>query len=428
MKRTYVLDTNVLLYDHTALSRFEENDLVIPMTVIEEIDTFKKDMSEIGYAARYVSRFLDGLREQGSLREGVDLPGGGTLRVAFTDDPLAESSNDNQIIRVAQDLRKDDDNVILVSRDTNMRIKGDAIGVTSEDYQTAGVGVESDGLYTGFAEVHVDTATVDRLFRDCFLPNDFEGLVENQFVLVKNGKQSGLAQLQDDELHLLPKNDEGVWGIHPRNKEQLFALHLLMNPDINLVTISGIAGTGKTLLALAAGMALTADAHKYRKVLVSRPIFPMGKDLGYLPGTIEEKLNPWMKPIFDNLELMVGSTKKDANGRGGKNYQYLLDTGVVEVEPLTYIRGRSIPNQFMIIDEAQNLTPHEVKTILTRAGEGTKIVLTGDPAQIDNPYVDSLSNGLTYVIERFKGHAMAGHVTLTKGERSALAALAAELL
>jgi len=175
-------------------------------------------------------------------------------------------------------------------------------------------------------------------------------------------------------------------------------------------------------------MALTADAHKYRKVLVSRPIFPMGKDLGYLPGTIEEKLNPWMKPIFDNLELMVGSTKKDANGRGGKNYQYLLDTGVVEVEPLTYIRGRSIPNQFMIIDEAQNLTPHEVKTILTRAGEGTKIVLTGDPAQIDNPYVDSLSNGLTYVIERFKGHAMAGHVTLTKGERSALAALAAELL
>ena len=424
----YILDTNVLLYDPTALTKFEEHDLVVPMVVIEEIDTFKKDQSEIGFAAREVSRQLDKLRKLGSLKEGVPLPGGGTLRIAFTGE-MDVSSNDNNIIRVAQKLNLQKE-VILVSRDTNMRIKGDAIGVKSEDYQNARIRVDNDGAYTGLTEIKTCQADIDDLYTNKAILNTYPNLYQNQFVLLKNGDQSGMAQLEGDTLHLLPQATD-VWGIRPRNKEQRFALQLLMDPNINLVTLSGVAGSGKTLLALCAGMALTTDEHLYTKILVSRPIFPMGKDLGYLPGTIDEKLNPWTKPIYDNLELMLGrdDPKKNKSKRSaGPKYQYLLDTGVLEVEPLTYIRGRSIPDQYMIVDECQNLSPHEIKTILTRAGDGTKIVLTGDPNQIDNAYVDRESNGLSYVIERFKGQAMAGHVSLTKGERSPLATLAAKLL
>lgn len=432
MSKTYVLDTNVLLYDPYALSKFDEHTLVLPMTVIEEIDTFKQDMSDKGWAAREVARLLDDLRTRGSLKEGVRLPHGGTLRVDYDPQHKDYTKNDNRILDVAHRLAQNGaDDVVIVSRDTNMRLKGDAMGVTAEDYENAKVRTNRDELYTGYTEVYTNSVVVDRLHREKSIAIDPAWgveLFENQFVLVKNGKQSGLGQVEDGRIHLLPKNTDPIWSITPRNKEQLFALTLLMDPEISLVTISGVAGTGKTLLALAAGLKLQADEGLYSKVLVSRPIFPMGRDLGYLPGTMEEKLNPWMKPIYDNLELLVGKSKEHERGKGTANYQYLLDTGALEVEALTYIRGRSIPRQYLIVDEAQNLTPHEVKTILTRAGEGTKIVLTGDPAQIDNPYVDGLSNGLTYVIERFKGQAEAGHIKLQKGERSRLATLAAELL
>jgi PhoH-like ATPase len=427
--KTYVIDTNVLLYDPYALTKFDEHTLVLPMTVIEEIDTFKKDMSEKGYAAREISRVLDDLRTKGSLRDGVALPNGGTLKVDYREDYVDTAKADNRILEVAARLRSESPDVVLVSRDTNMRLKGDAMGVHAEDYQNAKVGVDSDDLYVGHKVIETDPEVIDAVHEGGSVGPDKEWgtLQENQFVHLKCGRQSALTQYSGGFLYRLPDNGP-VWSIRPRNKEQTFALHLLMDPDISLVTISGIAGTGKTLLALAAGLCQQSDAGIYSKVLVSRPIFPMGRDLGYLPGTMEEKMNPWMKPIFDNLELIVGGTKSSRDSRHGPNYQYLLDSGVVEVEALTYIRGRSIPKQYLIVDEAQNLTPHEVKTILTRAGEGTKVVLTGDPAQIDNPYVDSLSNGLTYVIERFKGQPEAGHITLQKGERSRLAALAAQLL
>jgi PhoH-like ATPase len=261
-------------------------------------------------------------------------------------------------------------------------------------------------------------------------------LYPNQFVVMQSEEQSGQTALvrrdqKKSRLKLVGRYKEGIWGIFARNKEQLFALDLLLDDSISVVTIDGMAGTGKTLLAMAAGLKLVADEKKFRRLVVSRPIFPLGRDLGFLPGDISEKLNPWMKPIFDNLDLLLGGSNDEERNRrsnGQPSYQALIDQGLVEVEPLTYIRGRSLPRQYLVVDEAQNLTPHEVKTVITRAGEGTKLVLTGDPQQIDNPYVDATSNGLTYVVERFKDSPLAGHITLRKGERSELAETAARLL
>ncbi|RME23688.1 MAG: PhoH family protein [Deltaproteobacteria bacterium] len=445
-RRTYVLDTNVLLYDPNALTVFEDNDLVIPITVIEEIDRFKKDLNETGRNARSVSRQLDGLRHAGSLSRGVPLPGGGTLRVEM---PPADynlppgfgpNSHDNHILSVVVALarRAPRGAVVFVTRDTNMRIKADALSVPTEDYEHAHISF--DESYAGVCELEVDGPLIDRLYQDGQLELDGargEELVANEFVVLKAAGQprkSALARWRraDGRLQGVPRFSEGVWGIRARNKEQLFALDLLMDDAISLVTLDGVAGTGKTLMAIAAGLQRVADAGSFRRLVVSRPIFPLGRDLGYLPGDVGEKLNPWMKPIFDNLDLLVGDQRDDADRRrrsgGQPGYQALIDQGMLEVEPLTYIRGRSMPRQFLLVDEAQNLTPHEVKTVITRAGEGTKIVLTGDPYQIDNPYVDATSNGLTYVIERMKGEEIAGHVTLRKGERSALAELAAARL
>jgi len=423
VKKTYVLDTNVLLYDPKAIQKFKEHDLVIPMTVIEEIDSFKKEMSDRGYAAREATRLLEELRTSGSLKKGIKLLGGGTIRVSYSDLP---KSNDNLILKAVQDLKKDAEEVVLVSRDTNMRLKGDALGIISEDYQGSRITTE-EGIYTGFSSIQVDSTTVDRLFDDGYI--EWEGLIHNQFVMVKNGKHSGLGQVKEDRIHLIPKYTDAIWGIKPKNKEQTFAFHSLLDDSVKLTTICGPAGTGKTILALACGLYCTLEKKTYRKLLVSRPVFPMGKDLGYLPGDINEKLNPWMKPIYDNLEYLIsGHTTNTRQNHRSPNYEYLFDSGIVEVEPLTYIRGRSIPSQFLLVDEAQNLTPHEIKTILTRAGEGTKIILVGDPDQIDNPYIDRLSNGLSYVIERFKGSHIASHITLTKGERSELASVASKLL
>jgi PhoH-like ATPase len=438
MKKTYILDTNVLLHDPQAIFRFDDNDLVIPITVIEEIDRFKKDQSEIGRNARQISRLLDGFRKQAHLIEGVTLEKGGVLKVAiFTEEALKRlppelrsDQGDNRILAVALKMQEQSKfPVVFVTKDTNLRIKADAVGLPAEDYESDKVSI--DELYSGTAQLMVEKEEVDRFYGqgylespEEFLPNQFVTLVETV-----NPSHTALCRYQSTLRRLVPlirPPKEGVWGIHSRNREQQFALDLLLNDDIQLVTLVGKAGTGKTLLAIAGGLLKSADEGSYSRLLVSRPIFPMGRDLGFLPGDVEEKLAPWMQPIFDNVELLLGSVEE--RGKRKRGYKELVDMGILEIEPLTYIRGRSIPKQFMIVDEAQNLTPHEIKTIITRAGEGTKIVLTGDPYQIDNPYVDSSSNGLAYVVEKFKGQEISGHVTLTKGERSCLAELAANLL
>jgi PhoH-like ATPase len=450
-RRTFVLDTNVLLYDPNSLNVFGAHDLVIPITVIEEIDRFKKDLNETGRNARMVSRKLDELRRQGSLSDGVNLENGTNLRVVIGSggvtlpEGFGPRTNDNLILATVLSLaqEKGRDAVVMVTRDTNMRIKADAMGVIAEDYEHAHI--EMDETYTGVCEMSMPSAKIGEVYSRGWVPWSAEEAAEaklqpHQFVVAhadENNSQTALLRYDatHDRMKLVGRFKEGVWGIFARNKEQLFALELLLDDSLSLVTLDGKAGTGKTLLAIACGLRLVADEARFRRLVVSRPIFPLGRDLGFLPGDIGEKLNPWMKPIFDNLDLLVGSNNSDdgrGNGRRGPaqppSYQPLLDQGLIEIEPLTYIRGRSLPRQYLIVDEAQNLTPHEVKTVITRAGEGTKVILTGDPYQIDNPYVDATSNGLTYVVERFKESPVAGHITLKKGERSELAELAANLL
>ncbi len=443
VRTTYVLDTNVLLFDPNAMGVFEANDLVIPITVIEEVDRFKKDLNETGRNARLISRRLDEMRRRGSLSKGVPLDGGGTLRVQM---PVAGANlprsfgprtNDNMILSTVLSVAdKAEQRVVFVTRDTNMRIKADALGIPAEDYQHAHV--EMDERYTGAGEHLVDAETIAELYRNGHLPMEAaeareHGWYPNQFLMLRSlqsAKQTALTRYDQkrDRLQIVGRYNEGVWGIHARNKEQLYAFDLLLDSSISLVTLDGYAGTGKTLMALACGLKQVTDEQRFRRLVVSRPIFPLGRDIGFLPGSLSEKLNPWMKPIFDNLELLVGGGRDRSGNVSTPNYQALIDQNMLQVEPLTYIRGRSLPHQYLIVDEAQNLTPHEVKTVITRAGENTKVVLTGDPYQIDNPYVDATSNGLTYVVERFKENPVAGHVTLRKGERSELAELAATLL
>jgi PhoH-like ATPase len=461
--KNYVLDTNVILHDPTALNRFQDNHVVIPIIVIEELDHFKKDLNMLGRNARTASKILDRMRETGRLAEGVPLENGGMLKVGFAGDrggnlpaELRGSKQDNLILAVALELREKEPGVpvVVVTKDTNLRIKADALGLNAEDYETGRVDIEE--LYKGFREVDLPKERIDGFYEKGELPleGDWADLYPNEFVLFREaGGQSSALGRHDAarrSVKVIPPFKDDLWGIRPKNKEQHFALEVLLDDSVKLVTLAGKAGTGKTLLAIAAGLRKTADDEVYQRLLVSRPVLPMGKDLGFLPGDVEEKLKPWMQPIFDNVEYLFGASRKRQRGavgrgpaerRGGgdggegmrgfdgrRGYQELIDMGILEIEPLTYIRGRSIPNQYIIVDEAQNLTPHEVKTILTRAGENSKVVLTGDPYQIDNPFVDSASNGLSYVVERMKGEAMAGHVLLMKGERSPLAELAANLL
>jgi PhoH-like ATPase len=439
MKKVFVLDTNVLLHDPRAIFAFEDNDVVIPIVVIEELDKFKKGIDEIGRNARMVSRILDEYRQKGKLSQGVTLKGGGNLRVElnhqspeYLPQELIATKADNRILATALNLKNDDHlPVILVTKDTNLRIKADAVGLHAEDFESETITL--DELYSGETELSVEPARIEEFYAGGELPIGDQKLNPNQFVLLKNSAnpaQTALARYNQQKQVLVPitGSKHGVWGITARNKQQQFALDLLLSDDIRLVTLVGKAGTGKTLLALAAGLDKTIESRSFLRLVVSRPVFPMGKDIGFLPGDIEEKLKPWMQPIRDNLDFLVGSSGTPGRVKGKKDLQSLFDLGMIEVEPLTYIRGRSMPNQYLIVDEAQNLTPHEIKTIITRAGEGTKIVLTGDPYQIDNPYIDSSSNGLTYVVERFKDEAIAGHITLVKGERSDLAELAATLL
>ena len=432
--KNYVLDTNVLLHDARAVYAFADNNVIIPIYVIEEVDTFKKDQSELGRNARQVARLLDQHRSDGGLSHPQPLENGGTVRVALSRTPIKNPSYDSRsmdqrILEIAIEVRDSDlkTPTILVTKDVNMRVRGDALGLASVDFDPERVSL--DELYAGNRDLTVAAGTIDKFYTDGAVTIDAPGVHANEYLTLKDESgKSALTRWDKTTGKAVPvkKLREGVWGIKPRNKEQHFALDLLLNDDIKLVTLVGKAGTGKTLLAIAAGLQKVTEDQVYSKLLVSRPIFPLGRDVGYLPGTIEEKLNPWMQPIYDNLELLLGINKADK--KDGRSYAELVDLGFVEIEPLTYIRGRSLPNVFMIVDEAQNLTPHEVKTIVTRAGEGTKIILTGDPYQIDHPYLDSSNNGLTTVAERFKLEALAGHVILTKGERSPLAELATQLL
>ena len=442
-RKTYVVDTNVLLHDPNALFAFEEHEIIIPIVIIEEIDRFKKDLTEVGRNARQVSRILDELRlEHGiPLSQGVPLDAGGTLFVDLCEDieiswRWADPKHlaDNMLLAVADKMNREADRlglVIVVTKDTNLRIKANALGIRAEDYEHGKVMVEE--LYTGQDELVVSPELLEQLFADGEAESDeVEGLAANECLVLRNSErptQTVLARVGADRksIRMVRRIKDGIWGIQPRNKEQFFALDLLLDDSIKLVTLVGKAGTGKTLLAIACGLHKSADERTYHRLLVSRPIFPLGKDIGFLPGDIEDKLNPWMKPVYDNVEFILDSR---VEGRSGKSrgYEELISQGLLEIEPLTYIRGRSIPHQYLIVDEAQNLTPHEIKTIITRAGEGTKIVLTGDPYQIDNPYVDSTSNGLVYVVQKFRDQPLAAHVSLNKGERSDLAELAAELL
>jgi PhoH-like ATPase len=440
MKKTFVLDTNVLLHDPSSILHFQDNDVVLPITVIEELDRFKKQPEMTGLNARQVSRTLDELRSKGHLIEGIPINGGGSLRVALCTKEtlnglppeLEGHKADNAILAVALELKtKCQCPVVLVSKDINMRIKADALGLAAEDYKTDKVDVQE--LYTGIAEVMVSAEEIDQLFKQGGVKLEGYFYANQALTLVdmNNPAHTALAVVDGVSGNVVPLGKlppAGVSRIYARNREQNFALNLLLRDSIPLVTLVGKAGTGKTLLAIAAGLQKVED-HSYTRLLISRPVIPMGKDIGFLPGDINEKLTPWMQPLYDNFDLIFGNqdpSQKPKHWRRG--YEELLELGILQIEPLTYIRGRTIPKQFLIVDEAQNLTPHEVKTIITRAGEGTKIVLTGDLDQIDNPYVDAASNGLTYIVEKFKNEPLAGHITLLKGERSVLAERAANLL
>lgn len=436
MKKNYVLDTNVLLHDPRAIFRFDDNHVVIPIYVIEEIDQFKREASERGRNARQITRFLDELREQGTLSSGVALEGGGKLTVAVPSkkpelpSAIDKATMDAAILQTAFDVRVSDPGTptIFVTMDTNLRIRADALGLPAENYENQRVDVD-EALETGLRDIDVDTGAIDEFFREGFLAIELTYLRPHAGVVLRDKTNPahtalGRYDFARKGVAALRVPRDGVLGLRPRNKEQAFALDILLDDSIRIVTLAGKAGTGKTLLALAAGLKRTTEDAVYTRVLVSRPIMPLGRDLGFLPGDVDEKLNPWMQPIFDNLEMIYGAGSK----KGTRAYAELIASGQVQVEPLTYIRGRSLPQQYIIVDEAQNLTPHEVKTIITRAGDGTKIVLTGDTNQIDNPFLDSASNGLTVVADRFRGQVLAGHIVLSKGERSELAELAANLL
>jgi PhoH-like ATPase len=443
MKKTYVLDTNVLLQDPNAVFAFEDNEVVIPAVVLEEIDTKKRNADELGRNARYVSRLFDMLRSKGRLHDGIVLDNGGIIRVELNhrsfvklQEVFGESKNDNRILAVAlnyhlEEQQKDEPRpVVLVSKDTLVRIKADVLGVTAEDYLTDRVVPASD-MYLGYLTIKVHPSLIDEFYNTRKLSvkslNLGFTLHPHEFVVLKDelgSSKSAMLKLSADGKQLEPMflSNETIWGIGARNSQQRMALELLLNDDIPLVTLTGKAGTGKTLLALASGLMKVEDERRYKKLLIARPVVPMGKDIGFLPGEKDEKLRPWMQPIYDNLEFLF-DTKKP-----GDIEKILAGLGSIQVEALTYIRGRSIPGQFIIIDEAQNLSKHEIKTIVSRVGEGSKIVLMGDPEQIDHPYLDATSNGLTYVVERFKHEKISGHITLQKGERSHLAQIAADLL
>ena len=435
MKKTYVIDTSVFLTNYNSLYSFQNNDIVIPLKVLEEIDNHKKRQDGVGLNARAIIRTLDQFREKGNLHKGVRMgKGRGMLSVRQYDPKLVPgdldlTNADNQIIGTAISEKNKDSKrkVIVVSRDINMRVKCDALEILSEDYILDQIVSDTRELYAGFKKYLIDDQLVDRFYNDEEITIDKEEIkfYPNQFIMLvsnSNQKKTALARFKDynSPLQKIIDYKEAIWGLKSRNKEQNFALNLLLDKNIPIVTMIGPAGCGKTLLALASGLEQVLENNIYKKLVVSRPVQPLGKDIGYLPGTLEEKMRPWLMPIQDNLDFLMNGKKS--------SMEMFFEDGTIEIEALTYIRGRSISNAFIIIDEAQNLSVHELKTIVTRVGENTKIILTGDIEQIDNTYLDSTSNGLSYAVEKFKNHSITGHIALTKGERSKVATLAAKIL
>ena len=429
-KKTFVIDTNVFIHKHDAILSFRDNEVIVPLWVLEELDKLKTYSDEKGRNARHAIRMLDEMGKSGNLNEGVKMENGSTLRVIMSPPQklpldLDMEKVDNKILLTAYALKKQGKRVFFVSKDINARVKATVLGIKAVDYEKQKVNFQE--LYSGFKEIDVSSEVLYQLEEEEVIPWN-EQMNPNEFVILHsfNPDLSAIARYrhEDNSLHHVVPRTEPVCGIHALNEQQQIAFDLLLDDSVSLVTMVGKAGTGKTLLAIATGMRKVLEESSYTRVLVSRPVIPMGKDIGFLPGDKEEKLSHWMQPLFDNLEYIMGVYKRS----NVKNLDSVLSNNIVEIEALTYIRGRSLPGQFIIIDEAQNLSPHEIKTIVSRAGEKTKIVLTGDPFQIDSPYLDANSNGLTYLVEAFKGQRMFGHVTLLKSERSQLAEMAAELL
>lgn len=452
-KKYFVLDTNVILHDPNALFSFGDHHVIIPIKVIEESDKFKRELNEKGKNARAFSRMLDAMRKFGNLANGIPLqiaaaelyPNGnvsvsGNIRVFVQEislDILGTFKEidrgllgDSTILMTALELARQRKQVVLVTKDVSFRVRADAYGIQAVDYNPDDK-VNIEELNVGWRELKLPQTDLESFYKKRELElNEFEAFPCEYFVLKdeNNEKNTALARWDHSTKRMLPILElaKGLWGVIPRNKEQRFAIDMLMNDKIPLVTLVGKAGTGKTMLALAAGLTKVLEESVYTKMLVSRSIFPLGKDIGYLPGEMEEKLRPWMQPIFDNFEFLLSSKAASRDRR--INYKTIMEFGQVEIEALTYIRGRTLPNQWLVVDEAQNLTPHEIKTIITRVGEGTKIVLTGDPYQIDNPYIDSSNNAVTYVAEKFKDNPFGAHIVMSKGERSDLADIASNIL
>lgn len=436
-RKSFVIDTNVLVHDPNSIKKFKDNDIVIPLSVLEELDGLKRHADEVGKNSREVLRYIDSLKEEkrGDFHTGVVIPEGPKVRVhldAKVDRidgfPLPLDRSSNKFLQTAYVLRQKGESVVIVSKDFVTRVKAEAMGLEAEDYESLKTSYEE--MYHGIRRLDVVKRDIDLFYKDGTIPpvSDIP-FRPNEYALLASPENSS-AVCKFSEKHkklepLLPISKD-IWGLQPLNIEQRCAIDLLLRDDIHLVTLVGPAGTGKTLLALACGMKKVFDDHVYSRILISRPIVPLGKDIGYLPGTKEEKLYHWMQPIYDNLEFLCSTTSGEGNGAA--TLEFIMESKKIEMEAVTYIRGRSLPKMYIIIDEAQNLTPHEVKTIISRAGKGTKVILTGDPTQIDNPYLDKDSNGLTYTVGKFKNQKIYGHMFLERTERSELASIAAEIL
>lgn len=437
-RKIFVLDTSVILHDHNSISCFEEHDVAIPITVLEELDNFKRGNDTKNYEAREFIRILDRLSKNHKLREWIPINGNnkGKFKIVMEQTKLNEDAvkifgpkNDHKILNAALllEIQEKQSKVILVSKDINLRLKAKALNIEAADFKTGKIDKES-ALYSGKKTIdNIDSETINNLYKRGYTEDykEFDGsIVNNGFYILRNGNSSILSYFNPIEKRIERIEKQYVYGIKPRNAEQTFAMHALLNPDIKLVTLQGVAGTGKTLLALASAL----EQHNlYQQIVLARPIVPLSNnDIGYLPGSIEDKVNPYMQPLFDNLKFI--KSQFGENEKKHRKIEEMEESGKLKISALAFIRGRSLSNVMFIVDEAQNLTPHEIKTIITRAGENTKIIFTGDVFQIDTPYLDEQSNGLSYLIDRLKGTELFAHIMLEKGERSELANLANEML
>ncbi|MCH9611311.1 MAG: PhoH family protein [Chlamydiae bacterium] len=433
-RRTFVIDTNTLLHDPDALKAFGQNDVVVPLAVLEELAGMKRYRDELAKNARDCLRYFDSLKAlgEGDLHKGVMLEGGTRIRIQLEiktnyspNFVLSLNSIPYRILMAAYFLYEKGEDVVFVSKDLAMRVKAEAMGLDAEDYENKKYSF--DQLYEGYRRVEMEKHDIDLFYKDGRVKAVSDDFAPNEYCVMQSPENtSAVAKYDASSKHLVPllKFPSNIWGVSPMNVEQKCAIDLLLRDDVKLVTLLGPAGTGKTLLALACGLRKVFDEGLYHRILVSRPIVPLGKDIGYLPGMKEEKLAHWMQPIYDNLEFLCDSTGSEES----ETFKFVNESKKLEMEAVTYIRGRSLPKIYMIIDEAQNLTAHEMKTIVSRAGKGTKVVITGDPTQIDNPYLDRNSNGLTYLVGRFREQKIFGHVRMEKTERSQLAAIAADIL